>query len=158
MKWSFTTCNTLGESSQVYKTLWRNYRYIKRSHISIMKKLPLVTETSATLPTAKLTTRQLCAFNRTHIQHQNLASSNFSHLWKTALWIRPSNFIFLSCTKPLGKLHSFPTETELFSICILIIHRIRSKRYPHKQYFASVEKRSLKLFWNNTKDVPTYIH
>lgn len=115
VKWSFKTCNALGELSQVYKTLWRNYRYIKRSHIFIMKKkLPLVIETSESLPTAKLTTQQLCSFNRTHIQHQNLASSNFWHLWNTALWIRPSNFIFLSCTKPTEKLHSFPTETELF--------------------------------------------
>ena len=105
-----------------------------------MKKLPLVAETSATLPTAKLTTQQLCTFNRTHIQHQNFASSNFWHLWKTALRKRPRNFIFLSYTNPTEKLLSFPTETELFSICILIIHRIRSKRYPYKQYFTTVEK------------------
>ena len=87
-----------------------------------------------------------------YVQSNSHTAPKFSFLklltpLKDRVTERPRNFIFLSYAKPIEKLHSFPTETELFSICILIIHRIRSKRYPHKQYFTTVEKEA----WNCSK-------
>ena len=72
-----------------------------------MKKLPQVVETRATLTSAKLSTQ---LYIQTKLTYRNLANSAF--------WTRASNFIFLSYTKAIENLHSSPTETELFSICI----------------------------------------
>lgn len=140
----FTICNTLCETSQIYTTLWKNYRYDTHTHIymSLMEKLPPEVKTRTAV------TRDLHAHSNTIckvVQLRSLPSWSFEHLYATRYGLNHVISLFW----PLQKQYTIHTLSQpkqsSFRSELLIIHWIRSKRYGHKQYSAKDEKKESRI-------------